>query len=87
MGISQPDHSLWPAWARFLQRRGLAGVAASLIDVVSPFAFVGAQAIYLGQPIFGPPASASSSQALAALLENRTELQEFAAYLREETTP
>ncbi len=87
MGISQPDHTYWPAWARFLQRQGLAGVAASLIDVASPLAFVGAQAIYLGQPIFGQPASASSYQALATLLENRTELQEFAAYLREETTP
>jgi hypothetical protein len=86
MGSMHPNHPHWPAWAHFLQRRGLAGIAASLIDAAAPFAFVGAQAIYLGQPLLNRPGT-SSIQALAELLENRSELQEFAAFLREDPTP
>lgn len=86
MGNSHPNHSYWPAWARFLQQRGLAGIAAGLIDAAGPFAFVGAQAIYLGQPLLNP-SGAGNIQAIAELLENRSELQQFAAFLREEPTP
>jgi hypothetical protein len=70
-----------------LQHRGLAGIAAGLIDAAGPFAFVGAQAIYLSRPLFGQPTSENSLQAFATLLEDRSELQEFAAFLREEPTP
>ncbi len=87
MGVSHPDHSYWPVWARFLQRRGLAGIAAGIIDAAGPFAFVGAQAIYLGQPLFDQHGSANSLRAIATLLEDRAELQEFAAFLKEEPHP
>jgi hypothetical protein len=87
MGIPKVHQAYWSGWARFLQQKGLAGVAAGLIEALGPFAFVGAQAIYLGQPLFGNPGSGSSLQAMAELLENRTELQDFAAFLREEPSP
>jgi hypothetical protein len=87
MGIPKVNPAYWSTWARFLQQKGLAGVAAGLIEALSPFAFVGAQAIYLGQPLFGNPDSDDSLHAIAELLENRTELQDFAALLREEPSP
>ncbi|HEY3344208.1 MAG TPA: hypothetical protein VGJ97_04740 [Anaerolineaceae bacterium] len=87
MGNPTANHTYWAAWARFLQQRGLAVFAARLIEATGPLAFVGAQAIYLGQPLFGPPGNGSGLQAMAEMLENRTELQDFAAFLREEPIP
>ncbi len=87
MGISSARHPFWPSWAQFLQRNRLNRVAASLIEAAGPFAFVGAQAIYLTQPLIGPGEPGNQWQALAELLENRDELRNFATFLREETQP
>ncbi|MDD5369315.1 MAG: hypothetical protein PHQ40_09525 [Anaerolineaceae bacterium] len=73
----------WPVWARFLQRNGLANLAADLSEIAGPLAILGAQALYLGQPLFGRKAAGESLQALAQLLEDPTELTQFARFLRE----
>jgi hypothetical protein len=87
MGIPTANQTYWASWARFLQQRGLAAFAARLIEATGPLAFVGAQAIYLGQPLFSAPGNAGELQAMAEMLENRTNLQDFAAFLREEPNP
>jgi len=79
------NRALWPTWARFLQRWGLGEAAATMLDAAGPIAVFGAQAIYLGQPFLDHAFPAGHLQALADLLEDRTETTTFAAYLREET--
>ena len=74
----------WPGWADFLRRRGLESVAAWALDAAGPLTVIGAQALYLGGPLLRPVISNSFLEALAGLLEDHNEAQEFAAYLREE---
>ncbi|HEX9012318.1 MAG TPA: hypothetical protein VF813_02335 [Anaerolineaceae bacterium] len=78
--------SRWRAWARFLQQHGLAGFTASLIESAGPLALIGAQALYLGQPLVGRPGQEDGIRDLAEMLEDRDERRRFAAFLREETT-
>ena len=87
MGISSARNSIWPHWAQFLQQNRLDKAAASLIEAAGPIAFVGAQAIYLVQPWIDPGRPENQWLALAELLENRDELRNFAAFLREGTLP
>jgi len=68
----------------------LGGIAAQLIDAVgaaSPLAIFGAQAIYFGQPFVQGTLPDGHMQALAQLLEDQSELHNFAAFLREERLP
>jgi hypothetical protein len=58
------------------------GFAAWLIEAGAPLAPVGAQLLYVGQPLFAPPTGAGLG-ALAAMLEDETEAQEFVAFLKE----
>lgn len=79
----QADRSYWPAWAHFLNRWGMAEMAAFLLDAAGPFAIIFAQIIRAGKPFF---TSENAVPALTDLLEDRDESQQFAAYLRGEQT-
>lgn len=79
----QTDRSFWPAWAQFLNRWGMAESAAFLFEAAGPVTVLIAQLLYAGKP-FLP--SGAVVPALVHLFEDRTESQQFAAYLREEHT-
>jgi hypothetical protein len=74
----------WPGWADFLRRRGLESFAAWALEAAGPLTVLGAQALYLGGPLLRPALSNRSIEALASLLEDHSETQAFAAFLREE---
>jgi hypothetical protein len=76
----EENRSFWPKWAHFLQRWGLNGPAAALLEAAGPLTVIAAQLLYFGQP-FVP---GQQSLALAEMLENRQEGRAFAAFLREE---
>jgi len=76
------QHTYWPQWADFLKKWEMEGFAAWLIEAGAPLAPVGAQLLYVGQPLFPPPTGAGLG-ALAAMLEDETEAQEFVAFLKE----
>ena len=85
----QWNRSLWSQWARFLQRWGLADLAAFLLEGGGPLALITAQLFFVGQPIFGrfevgPSQPEGHIQAIANMMENHEEAQAFAAFLREE---
>jgi hypothetical protein len=61
----------------------LANLAADLSEAAGPLAILGAQVLYLGQPLLGRGGSGDSMRALAQLLEDPTELTQFARFLRE----
>jgi hypothetical protein len=74
----------WPGWAEFLRRRGLENLAVWALEAAGPLTVLGAQALYLGGPLLRPALSSGFIEALAGLLEDHTEAQAFAAFLREE---
>lgn len=80
----QEDRSFWPAWALFLQRRGLDDIAASLLETAGLLNILLAQLLFATQPFFSRTLPDGQWQALATLLEDSKESQSFAAFLREE---
>ena len=78
------ERQYWPGWVQFLQRWGLRQPASIFLEAAGPLTVVLAQMLYFGQPLLGRPTAAIQWQALAEMLENRSESQSFAAYLREE---
>jgi hypothetical protein len=75
----------WPKWTESLQRLGLEGFAALLLEAGGPVNIVAAQLLYITQPFATPQASAGMG-ALANLLEQEDEAQAFAAILKGQST-
>ena len=80
----QEDRSFWPAWAQFLQRRGMEELIATILETAGPVNFLLAQFLYATQPFFSRTLPDGQWQALATLLDDSNESQSFAAFLREE---
>jgi hypothetical protein len=78
------NHQYWQKWAQFLQRWGLRAPASAVLETAGPLTVIVAQLIYFGQPIMGQMTPGNQWQALANLLEDRSESRSFAAFLREE---
>jgi hypothetical protein len=75
------SRTYWSAWMDTIRRLGLEGLVAWLLEAGGPLNVLGAQFIYLGQPL--APASASAGlTALANLLEQEDEARAFAALLK-----
>lgn len=83
----RPSRSLWPAWAGYLHQHGLGRIAAEISEVAGPLAIIGAQLLYLGQPLLKQVLPDQHLQALALLFEDHNELKQFAYYLREAGSP
>lgn len=81
------DQLMWQAWARFLRRWGADRWAAALLESVGAFSILGAQCVYLCQPLLHYAAPENQLAALARLLEDTTRTQAFAKYLREASEP
>ncbi len=63
----------------------LASLAAALLNAAGPFGFLGAQAVYLGQPALSAFLPSSSLSALAHTLEDPAKVQALARRLQEAT--
>jgi hypothetical protein len=72
----------WTEWSDFLRERGLENFAAWLLEAGSPLGVIGAQLIYMGQPLFSPLIPYNRAEALASLLEDRDESLAFISFLR-----
>jgi hypothetical protein len=79
------NHHIWRTWANNLQRWGMSDLVAAFLEAAGPFAFLGAQVIYLGQPLLSGLAHADDLQALTCLLEDGEQVRDFTRYLREES--
>ncbi|MFH2103975.1 MAG: hypothetical protein ABIJ39_11545 [Chloroflexota bacterium] len=72
----------WPSWADFLQRRGLAHLAAWILEAAGPLTTIGAQLLYFGEPLLRPSFSHTQVDRLADLLADDNELRAFVTFLR-----
>lgn len=71
-------------WVQFLQRKGLDGLVAALLEAAGPLTLLLAQGIYLGQPFLGQLLPVGQWEVLAHLLEDREESRTFISFLRQE---
>lgn len=78
------DQHIWQVWADKLHRWGLKDWTAAFLEAAGPLNLLGAQAIYLGQPLLDRTLPEGHLEALASLLEDTEQAHTFAAFLREE---
>jgi hypothetical protein len=74
----------WSQWIEFLRHHRLEGLVAWALEAAGPLTVLGAQALYIGGPLLRPALSNGQLDALASLLEEKSEAQAFAAFLRED---
>jgi hypothetical protein len=75
--IMKSPREYWPRWAESLRRYQLHEIAASFLEAGSPFALLGAQALYFGRVFM----ENEQLTALAEMLEEDNEAQAFASFL------
>ena len=74
----QTPRPQWSEWADTLRKLRLESFTAWLLDAGAPLTLLGAQALYFSAPLLG-----ERSESLARLLEDESQTQAFAAFLRE----
>jgi len=80
------DRRIWQNWVEVIHHWGMQEVVATLLEATGPLNFLGAQAIYLGQPLLGLVFPQDHVDAFAALLENSEETRAFTRFLRQAYT-
>jgi len=78
------SRAYWSHWAQKLQGLGVSGLAAALLDGTGSLRLLAAQLVHAGTPFIGTSPASEQWQALAALLEDKDEAQQFVSFLREE---
>lgn len=71
-------------WANRLQQWHMHQLAAALLEASGPLRLVGAQLVYLGQPVLGGFVASEQLDTLAEMLEEPNQTDTFIRYLREE---
>jgi hypothetical protein len=82
--IQKSHQQIWEGWAARLQQLGLREFLASFLEASGPVNLIGAQLVYLGQPVLGSIFPDEHLKALANLLEESEQTRAFVALLREE---
>lgn len=80
MNNMKSTREYWPRWAESLRHYQLHELTASLLEAGSPLALLGAQALYFGRVFMAN----DQLTALAEMLEEESEVQEFASFLIKE---
>jgi hypothetical protein len=77
------NHHIWHIWVSNLQRWGVHELTATFLETAGPLSILGAQVIYLGQPLLNIFLSSDYITALADLLDDTTQTRAFVSHLRE----
>lgn len=78
------NHHIWMVWENVLQRWGLKNLVASLLEAAGPLSVIGAQVVYIGEPVMDGLMPAGHMRALAEMLADDDQRREFVADLRKE---
>lgn len=79
------NHHIWRIWATALHRWGLQELVASLLEAAGPLTLIGAQVIYIGQPILDGMMPDGYLTVLTDVLEDDNQRVAFVNCLREGT--
>ena len=74
---------IWNSWADTIHRWGAQDVVATLLEALGPLNLVGAQVVYLGQPLLDLLLPKEQVNAFASLLDNPEETRAFTHLLRD----
>lgn len=75
------NRTYWPIWMNYIKKLGAMDFLVWLLHDASPLAVFGAQLLYISQP-FLPSSSYPGLRALADLLEDKAESEDFLAILK-----
>ena len=78
------NRHIWQNWVDVLHKWGMQEVAATLLEATGPLNFVGAQAVYLSQPLLKTILPEDQINAFADLLDNPEETKAFTKFIREQ---
>lgn len=85
--ILQPeDTAVMHSWAARLQQWRVHQVAAALLEAAGPLKIIGAQLVFIGQPLFTGLFSGKQLETLAGMLEEPDKTEKFIQFLREDDT-
>lgn len=77
------NQHIWRLWSKSLHQWGMADFVASFLEAAGPLSVVGAQAVYLFQPILRGVVPGDQLGVLAQMLEEPGETKQFAEMIRE----
>jgi hypothetical protein len=77
------DQHIWQSWVLALQRWGITGGMAALLETAGPLTIVAAQFVYFSQPFTRTFIQDAHLAALGRMLENPGHVTAFTALLRE----
>lgn len=77
------DQHIWQIWADKLHQWGVQDLVAVLLEATGPLNLLGAQVVYLGQPLLNSVLPEVHLEALADMLENPKDTQAFTDLLRQ----
>jgi hypothetical protein len=77
------NHHIWRIWVKSLHRWGVEDLVASLLEAAGPLTIIGAQLIYIGQPILNGVVPDGHLSVLTGTLEDDDQRDAFVSYLRE----
>jgi hypothetical protein len=81
--VSEAHQKIWNSWANRLQQMGLQHIAAAVLESTGPLNLIGAQFVYLSQPLLNTLLSDEQLIALAHLLEEPSQTAAFISNLQE----
>ena len=81
--MTSQDLQIWQTWAARLKGWGLQDFAASFLEAAGPIHLIGAQLVYVAQPLLGSVLPSEHLDSLASLLEEPEQTKAFISYLRE----
>lgn len=85
--ILQPeDNAVMQSWAARLKQWQVHQVAATVLEAAGPLKIIGAQLVFIGQPLFSGLLSGKQLDTLAGLLEEPDKTRQFIQILREDET-
>ncbi len=75
------NQKIWQTWVDVLHRWGLDTLVTSFLEATGPLHILGAQLVYLGQPLFAHMLPNEHLKALADTLEDPEHMQAFTTLL------
>ena len=76
------NHHIWRIWVKTLHRWGVENLVASLLEAAGPLTIIGAQAVYIGQPILNGIVPDGHLLVLTGVLEDDDQRDAFVSYIR-----
>lgn len=81
----QDYQHIWRFWAEKLHLWGLGDFIAAILEVCGPLSLLGAQFVYLTQPLLNEFVSDEALYACTSLLEDEKNKQRFVTLLRDDS--